>query len=319
MSYTHLTKTEIIFIEEYFTLGLKGRTIAKRLQRGHEAVYRIIRQLKAGKTAIEIYQEYVENKQNCGRKAIVLPQDEIDYINEKLADDWTPDVIIGRKEKTISCSMKTLYRQFEKGIFDKDKLPMKGKRKPNGHQEKRGKQAFRRSIDERNQEHPDYEKEFGHLEGDTIVGVHHKSAVITLVERVSKCIITIKPDGRKAIDIEKALNNWFSVLPRNLFKSIIFDCGKEFSNWKNVSNEQDIDIYFADPGTPSQRPLNENSNGILRKNGLPKEMDFRSVTQEFISSISSRRNNIPRKSLDYLTPIECFAEHAGNEVLSRLI
>jgi len=113
----------------------------------------------------------------------------------------------------------------------------------------RGKQAFRRTIKERDQEYPNYENEFGHIEGDTIVGKHHKSAVITLVERVSKCIITIKPEGRKAQNIEESLNDWFQSVPKNLFKSIIFDCGKEFSNWKNVSNEQDIDIYFADPGT----------------------------------------------------------------------
>lgn len=319
MSYTHLTKTELIFIEEYHAIGLKGRHIAKKLGRGHETIYRIIRQLKQGQTAIEIYLKYKQNKPNCGRKPIELPQEEINYINEKLSEDWTPDVIIGRKERHISCSMKTLYRLFKKGIFNEEKLPMKGKRKPNGHQEKRGKQAFRRTIDDREKEHENYTNEFGHLEGDTIVGHHHKSAVITLVERLTKCIITIKPAGRKAHDVEKSLNNWLQTLPRNLFKSIIFDCGKEFSNWKNISNEHDIDIYFADPGTPSQRALNENSNGVLRNNGLPKEMDFRNVSQEFITSVSSRRNNIPRKSLNYQTPIECFIEHAGKEVVSRLI
>ena len=114
----------------------------------------IIRKIKQGKTVIEIYSEYKQNKRKCGRKPIELPQDEIDYINEKLSENWTPDIIIGRKEKTISCSMKTLYRMFTKGIFSQDKLPMKGKRNPNGHQEKRGKQAFRRTIDEREQEHP---------------------------------------------------------------------------------------------------------------------------------------------------------------------
>lgn len=116
---------------------------------------------------------------------------------------------------------------------------MKGKRKPNGHQEKRGKQAFKRGIDDRNQEHPNYQKEFGHLEGDTIVGRHHKSAVITLVERMSKCIIAIKPKGRKACDIETALNDWFLGIPKHLLKSIIFDCGKAFSNWKSISNDQE--------------------------------------------------------------------------------
>ena len=147
---------------------------------------------------------------------------------------------------------------------------MKGKRKPNGHQERRGKQAFKRNIVERETDYPTFKEEFGHIEGDTIVGIHHKSAVITLVERLSKIIITLKPEGRKAIDIENTLNHWFGSIPRHLFKSITFDCGKEFSNWKALSNQHDIAIYFADPGTPSQRALNENSNGLLRKDGLPK-------------------------------------------------
>ena len=105
--------------------------------------------------------------------------------------------------------MRTLYRLFSKGIFDIDTLPMKGKRKPNGHQEKRGKQQYQRSIHDRPDNYPDFNSEFGHLEGDTIVGIHHKSAVITLVERLSKVIITIKPNSRKALDIETALNQWF--------------------------------------------------------------------------------------------------------------
>src|SRR5690625_6971911 len=94
--------------------------------------------------------------------------------------------------------VKNIYRMFEKGIFCQKKLPMKGKRKPNGHQEKRGKQSFRRTIKERNQEHPDYANEFGHLEGDTIVGQQHKSAIITLIERLSKRIISIKTKDKKA-------------------------------------------------------------------------------------------------------------------------
>ncbi|MDK6555951.1 IS30-like element IS6770 family transposase, partial [Enterococcus faecalis] len=143
--------------------------------------------------------------------------------------------------------------------------------------------------------------------------------VITLVERLSKVIITIKPNGRKALDIETALNQWFSRFPKNFFKSITFDCGKEFSNWKAISNQHDIDIYFADPGTLSQRPLNENSNGILRHNGLPKSMDFREVNQTFISSVSNQRNHIPRKSLNYRTPIEIFLSYVQEAFYSNLI
>ncbi|WP_142958182.1 IS30 family transposase, partial [Enterococcus faecalis] len=102
-------------------------------------------------------------------------------------------------------------------------------------------------------------------------------------------------------------------------KSITFDCVKEFSNWKAISNQHDIDIYFADPGTLSQRPLNENSNGILRHNGLPKSMDFREVNQTFISSVSNQRNHIPRKSLNYRTPIEIFLSYVQEAFYSNLI
>jgi len=31
MSYTHLTKTELVFIEEYHEIGISGRKIAKNL------------------------------------------------------------------------------------------------------------------------------------------------------------------------------------------------------------------------------------------------------------------------------------------------
>lgn len=303
--------------------GQSGRKIAQNLKRGPETVYRVIRQLDKGFTALDIYLRYKENKKNCGRKNIVLPASEVKYINKKVRNGWTPDVIIGRNEKPVSCSMRTLYRMFKSGVFDQDCLPMKGKRKPNGHHEKRGKQKFLRSIRDRTNEHPSFEEEFGHLEGDTIVGHQHKSAIITLVERVSKYIIAIKPAGRKAKNIETSLNQWFSQLPINMFKSIIFDRGKEFSNWQDISNKNDIDIYFADAGTPSQRGLNEHSNGLLRKNGLPKEMDFRPISQEYISEIASRRNNIPRKSLNYQTPLECFMDHVGKDfdenMLSRLI
>lgn len=208
---------------------------------------------------------------------------------------------------------------FEKGFFNVLTLPLKGKRNPKGHQEKRGKQTFRRSIHHRNREYSNFSNEFGHLEGDTIIGAKHKSAVITLVERLSKVIITLKPIGRRAKDIEKRVNHWFQTFPQHLFKSITFDCGKEFSNWKAISNVNDIDIYFADPGTPSQRGLNENSNGLLRKDGLNKAMDFTDVSESFIQSVASRRNHIPRKSLNYRTPLEVFLSYMNENDLSNLI
>ena len=141
------------------------------------------------------------------------------------------------------------------------------------------------------------------------MGEKHKSVVITLVERLSKAIITLKTNGRKASDIEASINQWLSQVPSHLFKSITFDCGKEFSNWKSISNAHDIDIFFADPGCPGQRGLNEHSNGLLRRNGLPKQMDFTNISQNYSSAIADKRNRIPRKSLNYQSPYQVFLSY----------
>ena len=319
MTYTHLTTEELVMIEAYFHQKVSVLKIAIYVGRSRQTIYNVVTFLGRGNTALDYFKQYKENKKRCGRYSISLPQDQQEYIQKMVVQGWTPDVIIGRAEWPIACSVRTLYRQFRKGVFDQTTLPMKGKRKPNGHKETRGKQAFKRNISERLKDYPRFENEFGHLEGDTIVGVHHKSAVITLVERVSKAIITLKPNGRKAQNIEEAVNHWFQSIPKNLFKSITFDCGKEFSNWKNISNQNDVAIYFADPGTPSQRALNEHSNGLLRKDGLPKEMDFNQVDQFFVSAVASKRNQIPRKSLQYQTPIEVFLSYINEWELSNLI
>lgn len=247
MTYTHLTPTELVMIEAYFNQMHSVSKVAKRLQRSRQTIYNVYRFLKNGGNAMSYYKQYKKNKSNCGRRPIVLPDEQQEYIQKKVVQGWAPDVLIGRAEFPIACSVRTLYRMFKDQTFDSKHLPMKGKRKPNGHKETRGKQAFRRSIHDRTHDYTHFNHEFGYLEGDTIVGGKHKSAVITLVERLSKVIITLKPTGRQAIDIENRLNQWFQSVPKHLFKSITFDCGKEFSNWKKISNTNDISIYFADP------------------------------------------------------------------------
>ncbi|BDP96278.1 hypothetical protein EfmGK961_00940 [Enterococcus faecium] len=79
---------------------------------------------------------------------------------------------------------------------------------------------------------------------------------------------------------------------------------------------------FADPGTPSQRGLNEHSNGLLRKDGLYKAMDFNGVSETFIQSVASKRNHIPRKSLRMIGVINIFSlvfSETKNDICHSLI
>lgn len=312
MTYTHLTTNELVMIEAYYQAGATVSAIVASLGRSKQTIYKIIHYLEAGHTAYEYYEHYKANKKRCGRRKTQLANSVKAFIHNYLERDWSLDVIKGTYPDKIPCSMRTLYRLVDRGIFDKEDLPWKGKRKLNGKKETRGKQAFRRDIRERAKLFPDFDSEFGHLEGDTIVGKNHKSAVITLVEKQSKAIITLQTDGRKASDIERSLNRWLSHFPRYLFKSITFDCGKEFSNWKSISNQNDIDIFFADPGCPGQRGLNEHSNGLLRRHGLPKQMDFNGISQDVLSAIADKRNRIPRKSLNYQTPYQVFLSNINS-------
>ena len=142
MSYAHLTRTDLVFIVEYHSLGHTGRKIAENLKRGHETIYRVIRQLHDGFTALDIYLTYKENKLNCGRTNIELPSSEIDYINEKTRQDWTPDVIIDRNEKPISYSISTLYRLFKSGLFNQEKSPDERQTKTKRASRIKGKAGF---------------------------------------------------------------------------------------------------------------------------------------------------------------------------------
>ncbi len=90
----------------------------------------------------------------------------------------------------------------------------------------------------------------------------------------------------------------------------------EFAGWQRIFNKHDISTYFAQVSVPNQRGLNENNNGLLRKDGLEKLLDFCDLFDEFVQQISTRRNRISRKSLGYKTPIRIFIKYVTNEVLT---
>jgi len=321
MTYTHLTIDELTTIYSFWKLNKKAYRVAPALHRSAETVYRIYRFLDAGGTLIDYQQHYRRHKQHCGRKPIQLSPDELVYIQAKIQAGWQPDTIINRHERSFSCGVRTLYRIFKRdafGLFAKD-LPMHGQRHPNGYVERRVKAGqLGRDLKTRYQDYPNFKREFGHLEGDTVQGKNHQGAVTTLVERQTKVAIVLNSHTKSSQDVNRSLAAWLTKLPRHLFKSITFDNGKEFAGWRTIANQFDLNIYFAAVGAPNQRGLNENTNNLLRKDGLHHDLIMDQLSDEFVQAVASRRNHIPRKSLNYQTPLEAFVNQITDEQLKFL-
>ena len=321
MTYTHLTIDELTTIYSFWKLNKKAYRVAPALHRSAETVYRIYRFLDAGGTLIDYQQHYRRHKQHCGRKPIQLSPDELVYIQAKIQAGWQPDTIINRHERSFSCGVRTLYRIFKRdafGLFAKD-LPMHGQRHPNGYVERRGKAGqLGRDLKTRYQDYPNFKREFGHLEGDTVQGKNHQGAVTTLVERQTKVAIVLNSHTKSSQNVNRSLAAWLTKLPRHLFKSITFDNGKEFAGWRTIANQFDLNIYFAAVGAPNQRGLNENTNNLLRTDGLHHDLIMDQLSDEFVQAVASRRNHIPRKSLNYQTPLEAFVNQITDEQLKFL-
>ena len=321
MTYTHLTIDELTTIYSFWKLNKKAYRVAPALHRSAETVYRIYRFLDAGGTLIDYQQHYRRHKQHCGRKPIQLAPDELVYIQAKIQAGWQPDTIINRHERSFSCGVRTLYRIFKRdafGLFAKD-LPMHGQCHPNGYVERRGKAGqLGRDLKTRYQDYPNFKREFGHLEGDTVQGKNHQGAVTTLVERQTKVAIVLNSHTKSSQNVNRSLAAWLTKLPRHLFKSITFDNGKEFAGWRTIANQFDLNIYFAAVGAPNQRGLNENTNNLLRKDGLHHDLIMDQLSDEFVQAVASRRNHIPRKSLNYQTPLEAFVNQITDEQLKFL-
>lgn len=154
----------------------------------------------------------------------------------------------------------------------------------------------------------------GHWEGDFLKGARGRSAVGTLVDRKTLFVMLAKMEGATAPAALQGFAAAFAPLDPMLRKTLTYDQGKEMALHRKLAESTGLTIYFADPHSPWQRGLNENTNGLLRQY-LPKGMDLARLSQRELDAIAWSLNTRPRKTLGFRTPAEVFFEHCYKERL----
>jgi transposase, IS30 family len=138
----------------------------------------------------------------------------------------------------------------------------------------------------------DNHEEFGHWEGDTIVGEGHRTGIHTEVERISHLVFAYKVPKIRAKETRAVQLFLFSRLPKLARKSTTLDNGSEHDLHTRLQEELGMQTYFTDPYCSWQRVTNESTNGLLRRY-FPKGTDFHLVSQGAVNEVVIRLNSTP--------------------------
>ena len=85
-----------------------------------------------------------------------------------------------------------------------------------------------------------------------------------------------------------------------------WDQGREMARHGDLTALTGIDVYFAEPHSPWQRPTNENGNGLLRRY-VGKGTDLAVYTPADLRAIEDRVNTMPRRIHRWATAVSVAA------------
>jgi IS30 family transposase len=294
------------------SLGRAASTVSRELKRnGGRRAYR-------ANTADEGAWDRAKRPKVC---KLLLHRSLAGRVAEKLRLRWSPRQIAGwlkctyPGDETSQVSHETIYRTLfiqARGALKKELLQhlrrTRGMRRSRSHTQKtadHGRIKDAVSIRERPAEVEDRAVP-GHWEGDLLFGSHN-SQIATLVERHTRYVMLARVNSK---DTERVINVLIAQarkLPRELYRSLTWDRGKEMADHKRFSLATDVKVYFCDPQHPWQRGSNENTNGLLRQY-FPKGMDLSGIHQNKLNAVARQLNERPRQTFNFETPAERFAQ-----------
>ena len=315
--YKHLNLVQRSEISALKASGKKQKDIAAYVGC---SVATVSRELSRNKTKTGIYnpktaQELAnERKERFSRKRVFNQEKKSFVIHAIKEDNWSAEQIVGycRENNIFMVGKTTIYKFIhqdkKKGgdlyTYTRHKLKHR-KRELYNYKEKI---ADKKSIDER-PEIVSQKTEFGHWEIDLIMGAGNKGAILTMVEISTKMLFMRKlKKGKKAKSLANELIDM--MLPyKDSIKTVTCDNGTEFSDFKRIENKLNVQFFFAHPYCSWERGLSEHTNGLVRQY-IPKETDFKNVTNQEIKKYQYKINNRPRKVLMFKKPKDLFYQKA---------
>lgn len=312
MSYVHFTLSERICLQEFLEEGKSFREISRLMGRSPSTISREVKRNFSKKknryNARRATILYIVRRKKCVRKAAIQKGTELyRLIKECLEKYWSPELTANYcKEKGYPISFSTIYVAVKSGVISdiepKTHFRRRGKKK----HAKRGNHA---TIHPEHTIHDrpsivDKRLRFGDWEGDTVCGAKNKSCLVTQVDRKSRLLTAAISSNHTMKEVRKATKRAFELLEIPMpIHTITLDNGSEFADFKGIEEDLHTTIYFADPHSPWQRGLNENTNDILRF-FFPKGTDFSLLSEEELLKVVHSINSRPRKCLDYLSPLD---------------
>ncbi len=260
-------------------------------------------------------QEQANGRRSRSRRNSRFTDEQWQLVEQLVRADFSPEQISGRLrcDQVLRISHETIYQRIwadkRRGGTLFRRLRQRPKyRKRYGTNEKRGRLPGKRHISERPLA-AELRQEFGHWEIDTVIGSTTQHCILTLVERLTGCVLIAKLPARNAAAVNHSLLQIISEQP-HLFRTITVDNGTEFHAYEQIERLTGVRFYFATPYHSWERGTNENTNGLIRQY-IPKRTSMKYLTQSRCAQIACTLNNRPRKRHSFLTPIELLSRHVG--------
>ena len=327
-NYKHITYAERTMIERWYNqehrnkkeiamlLNKSERTIRREIKRGIVIVRGYMWEEKEEYSAQIAQERYEYNKTGKG-PGLKLDQDIklVEHIEEQIIKEKkSPEVVAKELYKygfNIEISGRTIRNGIKSGlVFNKIKQGkiIYKKEFKDKNKEKRVSKLIpaEKSIEYRPKE-ANKRSEYGHWEGDLVVGKQGTSTVLlTLTERLTRQEIIMKLPNKKTETIAKALDKIekkYGSKFYKTFKTVTFDNGVEFMGYKGLEKscrvkKKRIQEYYAHPYRSCERGTNKNNNRMIRR-WIPKGIDIKPIKVSYIKEIEEWINNYPRAMFDY--------------------